>query len=166
MRLPFVILRTHAFRLERSAMSEHDATSTWALITPVLVPLAAGLLGVLGTHLLLSPFLKYRRIKYAIPYVLIFESGLIMSLKYSDAPKEHMRVLRRIRSLAVKLRLSRDPLLQALGLIPRDRILREASGRMFRIANRMYENNKPFDELYDDMREIGRLLRIDVGNIP
>jgi hypothetical protein len=134
------------------------------VIVPVLISIAAGAGSALATNFVLKPYIKYRKILHDISYILIFHSGVIASMKYSAAPKESKNVLMKIRSLAVKLRLSRNTTLQELELMPSDKDLKDASGRMFRISNRMYEDKKPFEELMTDTKEIGRLLRIDVGN--
>src|SRR4051812_28812176 len=126
----------------------------------ILVPIVVGVGGVLATTFILKPYLKYREVLHDISYTLIFHGGLIMSMKYSQAPEEHKKVIKKIRSLAVKLHLSSNAALQKLGLIPSDKDLKEASGRMFRISARMYEDKKPIEELRDDTKEIERLLQV------
>lgn len=141
-----------------------ESLLNWSVIVPVLVSIAAGAGGVLATTFVLKPYMKYRKILHDISYVLIFSTGVIVWMKYSAEPEESKKVSKKFRSLAVKLRLSRNTTLQELDFMPSDKDLKEASGRMFRIANRMYEDKKPDEEIISDIKEIGRLLRIDIGN--
>ena len=92
---------------------------------------------------------------HKISYTLIFYAGLIASRKFSDGPKEHTKVLNKVRSLGVKLRLSRNATLQVLKLMPSDADLKEASGRMFRISGRMYEETKPLERLRQTLTKSG-----------
>jgi hypothetical protein len=136
----------------------------WTAILSILIPLFAGAVGVLATNFLLKPYLEYRKLLNKISYILIFHAGVIRSGKFSDGPSEHVKVLTKIRSLAVKLRLCRNHALQKLGLMASNSDLKEASGLMFRISGRMYQEEKPTEELTRDINEIGRLLKIDVGS--
>jgi hypothetical protein len=136
----------------------------WTALLPILIALFAGAIGVVVTNFLLKPYLGYRKLLRKISYTLIFHAGLIRSRKFSDGPEEHLEVLNKIRSLAVKLRLSRSPVLQELGLMPSSVDLKNAAGLMFRISGRMYEEKRPVEELTADSNEIARLLGIDIGS--
>ena len=133
-------------------------------LVPVLIPLAAGAVGVLLTHFVLKPYLEYRKLLHEVSYTLIFHTGLIRSTKFSGAREDHIKVLNEIRSLAVKLRLSRNAALQELDLMPSDKNLKEAAGLMFRVSSRMYEETKPIEEITADIKSIGKLLKIDIGS--
>ena len=133
-------------------------------LLPVLIPLAAGAVGVLLTNFVLKPYLEYRKLLHVISYTLIFHTGLIRSTKFSEAREDHVKVLNEIRGLAVKLRLSRNAALQELDLMPSNNNLKEAAGLMFRVSGRMYQETKPIEELTADIKRIGQLLKIDIGS--
>jgi hypothetical protein len=133
------------------------------IIVPILVAVLAGI-SCLCYEFLLKPYQDHKRLLQSVSRTLIFHATLIRSRRYNDGPPEHQKVSTEVRDLAVQLRLSGNAFLKRCGFIVSSKDLLEASGLLMRISNRMYEQNKPLDEVNSDVNRVGKLLNIDIGS--
>src|SRR6266487_5959750 len=120
------------------------------------------------TELLIKPYLNYRQVLANITFKLILYANLIMSARPQDKPDEHLRISAVLREMSARLRssvtaLPMPRLLRCLRLIPREHNIQEAASLLIRISNCLLDANKKYDMIYQDVRAIGPLLKIDVG---
>jgi hypothetical protein len=147
-----------------------------AIILTAVLGVVGGCAAVVFSKLIIDPYLEYRGVLKEISHALIFHAGLIVSApfparddskwsrdNYEKAREEHLTVSRKIRDLAARLKASVTPSLRFFRLVPAKRNLDDAAGRLIRISNAVLQSDKKFDWIYEDMKAVGLLLKIDLA---
>ncbi len=147
------------------------------IILTTILGFVAGCAGLIFAKLIIDPYLEYRTVLKETSHTLIFHAGLINSRPfprrndiawpredYEKAVEEHVSVSKKVRDLSARLRSCVTPTLRVLRLVPPTNDLSDAAGRLIRISNSMLEANKKFDLLYEDVKAVGQLLKIDVAS--
>lgn len=118
---------------------------------------------------IIKPYIEYRKVLAEITYTFVYNANIIVSAPAGSMPDEHGQISAKLRHLSAQLRSSITALpfhrlLRLLRLVPSQRHLQDAAGRLIRISNWLLQTNqKKHDEIYRDMEAIGPLLQIDVG---
>ena len=143
---------------------------TQAMLTAALT-LAGGCMLFLVTQIIaegiIKPYFAYRKVLADITETFVFRNAIIISAPAGSKVEEHQEVSDQLRLLAARLRssvtsLRFQRLLRLFRLVPPQHSIREAAGRLTRISNRLLETkDKKHDEIFQDMADIGLLLRID-----
>ncbi len=119
------------------------------------------------TEGIIKPYIGYRKVLADITHTLVYRNAIIISAPVGSRPDEHTEISEKLRELSAQLRSSITALpfhrlLLLLRLVPSQRSILDAAGRLIRISNRLLETkDKKHDEIFHDMADIGTLLRID-----
>jgi hypothetical protein len=154
----------------------HAQSPMNAVFLTALLGFVGGCAAVVFSKLIIDPYLEYRGVLKAISRALIFHAGLIVSApfpkrddlkwsrdEYEKAREEHLSVSREVRELAARLKAPVTLVLRFLRLVPPRETLNNAAGRLIRISNSILQTDKKFEWIFQDMVEVGVLLKIDIN---
>ena len=142
------------------------ADITQAVLTAALTLIGASVL-LLATEGVMKPYMTYRHVLSDITRTLVYRYGIVISAPAGSKPDEHAAISEELRKLAAQLRssitaLPSRTLLRVLRLVPSQRAIEDAAGRLTRISNRLLETkDKKHEEIFGDIAAIGELLHID-----